>query len=523
MPGTRIRRSWMLLLLTIGTGALCGSAGSETRQAAPDWTPGCPEVPISWSAYAPANPNPGDLTWIPGSDDQLFLLSQEGGGTYQPGQQSGAVQLHWPDGVSLDLGVGNVSHGRNRAIGSTIYVPIMRPGPTVSLEMLEIDIVTRAVVNTTPLDVAPWGASCDAWVKQIGSFPDGSLGWLIIRYEPAGTGGWTNRQGYLCRYDPVTHLFDAAVPEVDTTSLGYVLPDSDRSFVAFTGGETKVSRINLETGAVEAVEPGAFPVMDFPPPKTYPPWPLQTTSPYIDASDPDVGGTMTDLGRHLLNYRKWRPLREGSWRAKATPASGSAGAANPQSGIAPNEQEQIERDKSRAGLPLAEYVLLYERDTRIAGGTVNSWSNGAWVDLPLPQEAIDAADWTQAATITSGLYPITLDGSRLLIRQLVYPTPSNINDGNGLLRLGIADPATEAFEWLLWTPLPAEFHETSLQPEMFFFVESDGLRIGFSAHNEDFMGPGAATGQWGMSLPWQPGLSRSDFPWADGTKLNNYS
>jgi len=47
-----------------------------------------------------------------------------------------------------------------------------------------------------------------------------------------------------------------------------------------------------------------------------------------------------------------------------------------------------------------------------------------------------------------------LDGYRALVTQLVIPTATDINDGDGVMRFGTLRPGDPGVSWLGWLPLP---------------------------------------------------------------------
>lgn len=144
-------------------------------------------------------------------------------------------------------------------------------------------------------------------------------------------------------------------------------------------------------------------------------------------------------------------------------------------------------------------------------------------DVALPVSVVEPARWTAQAMYASGLTLREYAEDRALVTHAVYPTPSKVNRGNGLIRLGVLAEPFQTIEWFGWVPLPSGFATAPLANRLNVGVAGDRLWLDLrSRHAFAEQGNERPDRGWVMALPLPAALPVRDHGWlSEGEHQNS--
>ncbi|MEO7994189.1 MAG: hypothetical protein ABI743_07295 [bacterium] len=98
--------------------------------------------------------------------------------------------------------------------------------------------------------------------------------------------------------------------------------------------------------------------------------------------------------------------------------------------------------------------------------------------LPLPEDLADVAEVTLRHNHGIGLWCFALDGTSMLVVQLVDPSPLSLNGGHGLLRLGLLQSGPQPLQWLGWIPIAAPQEAATVAKDLQIYVQGEQWILG---------------------------------------------
>ncbi|MEO7993290.1 MAG: hypothetical protein ABI743_02735, partial [bacterium] len=443
------------------------------------WLPAEPNVEIGWTDWG-LDPTSHTSTRWAAVGDQLLLTETElivGSG------REGAVSLSWSDGAGGRHRSTTLDHTeafRGWGNADLVIVPTRREGS--HLTWVVFDRHDGHVIQSLVSIATPW-EGCRYVVASPVTMPGGMVLEMINGLDDVDG----VRPSWAVRIDPVTLTITEPVA-TNAGGLNNLLPEDPTHIVGLDTKTHSATRIDLLTGAADPAPAESHPGTTTAVPPEQRPTPPLTIGPF-----PELSGFGAVLGTFEDN------LQAIVWRQQATMPQVLANTGGMQI------REHMQYDQLPAETQATVRATLIEleqlpaglrfdrrrRATRIEELHLEVCTHeGGLVYLPFAADLVKQDDASAYWLLDSGISPYKLDGNHVLLRQIAYTGPDGVNDGRGLLRLGLFDRANGgSLTWESWTTLPAGFGEYCTEPSLAIVYYPDHLLLGLAGESLEPLDP----------------------------------
>ncbi|MEO7995084.1 MAG: hypothetical protein ABI743_11855 [bacterium] len=400
------------------------------------WTPGCPRLDTAWNMIPGSDDHwyPLAEPWIPLSNDTMGLLERE-----DDGGSDSRIRAGGPGGVSaLSKSIERTEPIDCALVGDSVWLlETFEIVGSVQLYLDEFD--TTTLLMGRQIDIRDW-TQAPTETPSLVELSHGRLAVLIP--DVAGGGKWEVRVVTPAEND-VSDLVAINVP-LFHPDFG-IDPVSGELAAWDTGARCEAHfLIDPLTGVAHLVAGTAIPdqtTADAPPTSA-------ATTAWSNGSPPTHGthqwvGCDADVVLELeadlmdMNGMSTPPTHEIFAMARA--------------GVTGDVRHMV-------GLPRMGETGWDGTPTNYTVARVHRLSDTTKPGTPLNSDLIDSIN----GSIDQGIYPFRLPDGRVLLTQVVLPTPTTINGGNGILRLGTLDPSANAISWAGYLDLPTMDNKTGL-------------------------------------------------------------
>lgn len=438
--GTWVLRLGALVLGLLLAGCPKPSPPAEPATVAIDWTPGT-ELAASWNVMGLVPGEYQHYGWVDAGDELLqaqFLSNPDG---------ASLMRLVRVEGSTLATSESfEASALLAQPVGDTVWIAASTEH---ALSFLPVD--PTALTFGTPLALPPEAPGAlplvDLVIAGLLDPGDGTLALVVNTW----TANAEQPQGRVYRFDPVTAAFKTPVilaEAIPPTGVAELEPGGGLIVYPARGMRTMGQRFELATGG-------------------------SIKTPLADGDFPSFPKPVLDFGDSAIRILPSPLLYDPPLRLGMGLANGAD------------------------GRPAVEGVYLF------VSSVPSDFPLELRGDLSVSmQHQIEQAQGSIERFSAGGVRLYEFDGDRALVLQVLRPSPAEINEGHGIVRIGLLDPDAMVLDW-----------EASVQlPEM-----EPGLALpwpGISVHTE------GDTWMFGlrMALP-NPSAPNTPHEWAGWTRM----